>query len=188
MVKIYTRTGDDGNTSLFGGGRVPKTHARIEAYGTVDELNAQLGVFAAGNEHEDLGRVVGSIQSRLFDVGAHLATPVDAEKARGALPVLDPGMVEELERVIDRLESELEPLTTFILPGGSPGAAALHVARTVCRRAERAAVHARETAAQDFDPVILTYLNRVSDLLFVMARVVNKRAGVPEPQWRPQRP
>ena len=183
MVRIYTRSGDEGDTSLFGGGRVPKNHVRLDAYGTLDELNALLGLVRVRSAHDDLKETLVDVQSRLFDIGAHLATPPDAEKARTALPHLDESLPTELEQVIDRLEDELEPLTTFILPGGNVEAATLHVARTVCRRAERAtaAIPERDT----LHPVILTYLNRLSDLLFVMARVVVARAGDDEDPWVP---
>jgi cob(I)alamin adenosyltransferase len=188
VVKIYTRTGDSGETSLFGGGRVAKDHARLDAYGTVDELNAYLGWFVSLNTHEDLATLVREIQSDLFDLGSHLATPSEAEKARTVLPPLEQGRVSALEEAIDRLEEELEPLRTFVLPGGDQVSAVLQVARTVCRRAERAVVAAHAVNAPDLDPLVLTFLNRLSDLLFVMARTVNRRAGVSEPEWHPRRP
>jgi cob(I)alamin adenosyltransferase len=188
VVKIYTRTGDTGETSLFGGNRVSKGDDRIEAYGTLDELNAYLGWFRSAAGDADLEALAGGIQPVLFDIGAHLATPPGAEKARAVLPVLDPASVTELETAIDRLEGELAPLSEFVLPGGSEGAAILHVARAVCRRAERAVVLAGERTGAPLDPVGLAYLNRLSDLLFVMARAANRRAGVAEPTWKPRRP
>ena len=184
MVKIYTRTGDDGGTSLFGGERVAKHHARLDAYGTVDELNAVLGWVLARNTHGDIAACLSRVQAELFDLGAHLATPPTATKARSILPKLPETRITALEQTIDTLDAELEPLTAFILPGGTEESAVLHVARTVCRRAERA-VSALGASPQDLDPHILVYLNRLSDLLFVMARVVNKRAGKTEPTWKP---
>ncbi len=186
-MKIYTRTGDQGQTSLFGGDRVSKTHPRIEAYGTLDELNAYLGWFRARSGHEDLVSLSEGIQSTLFDLGARLATPPEAEKAQTILPSISKAAVQGLEDEIDRLEDELEPLTSFVLPGGTEDAALLHVARSVARRAER-----EVTKAGADQPVLppegLAYLNRLSDLLFVMARVVNRRASVEESIWSPDRP
>ena len=183
MVKIYTRTGDGGDSSLFGGDRVRKDHARLEAYGTLDELNAFLGWFRSVSRHEDLDALAAGAQGVLLDLGAHLATPPSAEKARAHLPEIPEARIEELERAIDALEAELSPLTTFLLPGGAEAASILHVARTVCRRAER-----RVVAVQDSPPIAVVYLNRLSDLLFVAARVVNKREGVEETLWSPGRP
>lgn len=168
-MKIYTRTGDHGQTSLFGGTRVAKHDARIEAYGTVDELNSFLGAIT------DLDGIP-AIQSDLFEIGAHLASP-----GTSRFPGVDPARIEQLESAIDEMERELAPLTTFILPGGSPAAAQLHIARTVCRRAER-----RVVALEDESPATqstIAYLNRLSDYLFVAARFANKRAGVPDVPW-----
>jgi cob(I)alamin adenosyltransferase len=186
-VKIYTRSGDSGETGLFGGPRVPKDDPRVEAYGAVDEANAALGearsrAEAAGDA--DVAGVLGAAQDRLFTVGGELATPAGA-KARSALPLLEPSWIEELERDIDRWDGELEPLRQFVLPGGAPLACALHVARTACRRAERRAVTLAR--AEPVDPLVLKYLNRLSDLLFVAARVANRRAGVAEICWDPHR-
>lgn len=182
MTRIYTRTGDKGETGLFGGGRVPKSDARVEAYGSVDELNSVLGwamtVLDAAEATE-----LRVVQSDLFTIGAQLATP---EKTRGRKPIvpeLPAQRVTDLEKWIDRLEDELPELRTFILPGGSASGAALHVARTVCRRAERRVVTL--AAAEPIADVIVTYLNRLSDLLFVLARAVNHRAGSPETPWLP---
>jgi cob(I)alamin adenosyltransferase len=185
-MKIYTKTGDKGRTGLFGGGRVAKSHARLEAYGTLDELNANLGLFAALTSQDDLRLLTHGVQSRLFDLGAHLATPRSAVKAQKALPALREDQVAELEKAIDRLEMELPALTGFILPGGTPEAAVLQVARAVCRRAERAVVRISGPRAQ-IHPVILPYLNRLSDLLFVMARVMTHRHGAPEILWKADR-
>ena len=181
-MKVYTRRGDAGDTDLFGGPRVGKEDARVEAYGAVDEANAAVGAAAALCAHEDLRAICRDAQERLFDLGGTLATP-DAERRRkSAVPALDADDVAALERHIDALEGELEPLSRFILPGGSPAAAAFHLARTVCRRAERrcVALHRREP----IDAASLGWLNRLSDLLFVMARVENRRAGVGDVPWR----
>ncbi|MYA19541.1 MAG: cob(I)yrinic acid a,c-diamide adenosyltransferase [Chloroflexi bacterium] len=185
-MKIYTRSGDEGDTGLFGGPRVPKDDARVEAYGAVDELNAALGVAAAGLDREaspDLAGMLHEIQSTLFDLGGELATPDARERAASGklTPLLAEGSSERLEGWIDALEEELEPLTQFILPGGAPVAARLQLARTVCRRAERRAVSL--AAIEDVAGEVLVYLNRLSDFLFVAARAVNRREGVEEPRW-----
>jgi len=179
-VKIYTRTGDAGETSLFDNTRVSKAHPRVDAYGEVDELNASLGVVcAAGAVDPDIGDALAQIQRDLFAVGAQLADPAEKIADRITKAVITEPDVERLEQLIDRLEGELPPLRRFILAGGAPGGAALHLARTVCRRAERRAVALDPPA----DAVVLRYLNRLSDLLFVLARAVNHRAGVPETEW-----
>ena len=178
-VKIYTRTGDAGETSLFDGSRVSKADSRVDAYGDVDELNAWLGLVRANRLDADLDEPVVRIQQDLFALGAQLADPRDRIAGRVRKASLGDADVERLEQFIDRLESELPPLRRFILAGGSPAGAALHVARTVCRRAERRMVALTPTP----DPVLVKYVNRLSDLLFVMARVVNHRAGVPEVEW-----
>jgi cob(I)alamin adenosyltransferase len=180
-MKIYTRRGDSGETDLLGGGRVGKEDRRVEAYGEVDELNACLGACAAASPHADLRELVRSIQAALFSLGAYLAAPDDARRERAAIPGVGEDEVLELEKRIDALEGELGPLRRFILPGGSAPAAAFHVARTVCRRAERRAVLLHR--AQPLSPVALRYLNRLSDLLFVLARVENRRAGIPDVEW-----
>ena len=183
-MKVYTRGGDGGETSLFGGRRVAKDHERIESCGAVDELNAVLGLVRAALDDVQLDGWLAAIQSCLFDLGALLATPEPSgERSSAKLPtVLDEAQVEELERHIDLLDQELEPLRQFVLPGGAVAAAQLHHARTVCRRAERRVVTLAATAP--VSPVLLGYLNRLSDLLFTMARAVNARAGVAEPIWR----
>ncbi len=181
MARIYTRTGDAGETGLFGGGRVSKADARVAAYGGVDELNAALGCVLALGPDDDVARLIGAAQAQLFALGAHLATPPRPRGRSPALPPLPTAAVGEMEAAIDRLEAELPPLRSFILPGGSAAGAALHFARTVCRRAERGVVAL--AAAGTVDASVLAYLNRFSDLLFVLARVVNHRAGVPEPTW-----
>jgi cob(I)alamin adenosyltransferase len=180
-VKVYTRRGDGGQTDLFGGGRVAKDALRVEAYGAVDELNASLGVAAAATAERDLRELLARIQSLLFALGGALATPDAGHRAKSGIPQPTPADTDELERRIDAFEAELVPLTRFVLPGGTPAAAALHVARTVCRRAERRCVQlAREEA---IDATCIALLNRLSDLLFVMARVCNRRAGVADVEW-----
>ena len=181
-MKIYTKTGDAGDTGLFGGGRVPKNHPRVEAYGDVDELNAVVGMARAIELMPRIDEVLVPIQRDLFGLGALLATP-DREKMQRQLEKarIDEERIEQLERAIDAAESELEPLTTFILPGGTPKAAALHVARTVCRRAERRVVALQDEA--ELPPLVVIYLNRLSDLLFVLARLANRRAGAGEVTW-----
>jgi cob(I)alamin adenosyltransferase len=178
-MKIYTRKGDDGSTGLFGGPRVRKDALRVEAYGDVDELNSALGVAREELKADDLRALVDSLQSELFTVGAELATP---DKSKN-VPRVAAAQVERMEREIDRLETELPEMRNFILPGGSRAGAALHLCRTICRRAERKVV---QLAAQE--PVTaeaLAYLNRLSDLLFVMARAANLRAGGQEIPWKP---
>ena len=180
-MKIYTRRGDAGKTDLFGGERVDKDAARVEAYGVVDELNACLGAAAAASEQADLAPLLERIQSALFDLGACLATPDPAHRAKASLPEVTDGDVAELEGYIDRFEAELEPLRSFVLPGGTAAAAAFHVARGVCRRAERRSVAL--SAAEPVDPPVLSYLNRLSDLLFTLARLENARAGRADVPW-----
>jgi cob(I)alamin adenosyltransferase len=186
-VKIYTRSGDSGETGLFGGPRVTKDDPRVEAYGAVDEVNAALGearLRAEAAADADISGLLAAAQDRLFTVGGELATPAGA-RARSALPQLQAAWIEELERAIDRWDGELEPLRQFVLPGGAPLACALHVARTACRRAERRVVTLARTEPPD--PLVLGYLNRLSDFLFVAARVANRRAGVAEIVWDPAR-
>jgi cob(I)alamin adenosyltransferase len=185
-VKIYTRTGDAGETSLFGGTRVPKSDARVDAYGEVDELNAWLGfaraVLSGHSDHArfvDIADAVVRIQRDLFALGARLADPTARISARVTKTALGDADVERLEQLIDRLEAVLPPLAHFILAGGVEAGAVLHLARTVCRRAERRMV-ALEPAV---DLVLVRYINRLSDLLFVMARSVNHRANASETEW-----
>lgn len=181
-MKIYTRTGDGGETGLFGGGRVPKGHRRVEAYGTVDELNAVLGLCVELVSQQDIREKLLRLQHDLFAVGASLATPnAGGGRSRPALPPLPRGRVEEMERWMDQADEELPTLRSFVLPGGSPGAAVLHLARTVCRRAERAVVRlAGEEVVEDG---VVPYLNRLSDLLFVLARLENHRSGKSDVVW-----
>lgn len=181
-MKIYTKTGDAGETGLFGGGRVPKDDPRVDAYGEVDELNSVIGFARAIESLPRVDDVLLPIQRDLHAIGALLATPnrekmaQHLEKAR-----VDDDRIRELERAIDAGDEELEPLRAFIIPGGTPKAAALHVARTVCRRAERRVVQLAR--ASEIPSVVVVYLNRLSDLLFTLARVANRRASVEETRW-----
>jgi cob(I)alamin adenosyltransferase len=181
-MKIYTKTGDSGDTGLFGGGRVGKDHPRVEAYGDVDELNAMLGLVRAMEPMPRIDEVIVPIQRDLFSIGALLATP-DRDKMKASLEKarIDDSRIRELEMAIDQCESELDPLRSFIVPGGTAKAASLHVARTVCRRAERRVVALQHT--EELPPIVVVFLNRVSDLLFMLARVANKRAGAGEVSW-----
>jgi len=190
-MRIYTKTGDRGDTGLFGGKRVPKDDLRVEAYGTADELNAVLGVALASSVDPELINVLLSLQADLFELGSDLATPLDERTDRGRITIRRIGSaeIERLEGLIDRWESDLEPLQTFILPGGHPAAAALHQARAVCRRAERRCVTLSRSNTQVESPTVsenvLIFLNRLSDLLFVLARAANRRHGVADTPWKP---
>jgi cob(I)alamin adenosyltransferase len=181
-MKIYTRTGDRGDTSLFGAGRVPKDHPRVAAYGDVDELNSVLGMVRATEPHDLFNPLLQFIQRDLFSIGGQLAAPDPTAVAKAlAKANLSPDRVSEFERVIDEAESELPPLRAFVLPAGSSKAAAFHLARTVCRRAERSVVRlARESEVPE---LFIVYLNRLSDLLFTLARLANHRAGVSDVTW-----
>lgn len=181
-MKIYTRTGDKGTTGLFGGGRVAKSHPRVAAYGDIDELNSTLGVVRAAAPTDLFDAELDRIQRDLFSIGGHLATP-DPDKVRAALEKADlaESRIGELERLIDEADRELPPLKAFVLPGGTPKAAALHVARTVCRRAERGCVALAAEAA--VPELFFVYLNRLSDLLFTWARLANHRDGRGDLQW-----
>lgn len=182
--RIYTRTGDDGTTSLFGGERVGKGNARIDAYGTVDEANSVVGLARSHLRDEPgaerLDPVLGDVQEELFVVGADLATPVDAKPL---VPRIQEKHVTGVEDRIDAFDADLDPLKSFVLPGGSPAGASLHSARTICRRAERLVV--RASASAPINEKTKVYLNRLSDLLFVLARWANKQAGVREDKWVP---
>src|SRR5436190_1340631 len=178
-VKIYTRTGDDGDTGLFDGTRVSKNDPRVGAYGDVDELNAWLGFVRASTGDQDLMAMLEQIQRDLFALGARLADPAKRIAERVTKAAVSSDDIVRLEEWIDRIESELPPLRRFILAGGAPTGAALHVARTVCRRAERRMVALTPTP----DAVLIRYVNRLSDLLFVIARAVNHRAQMPEIEW-----
>jgi cob(I)alamin adenosyltransferase len=178
-MKIYTKTGDTGDTSLFDGTRVKKDDARVDAYGEVDEMNAWLGLTRASGLEAEIDEAIVHIQKDLFALGAQLADPGEKLAARVTKAVITDEDVVRLEQLIDRLETELPPLRRFILAGGTAAGAALHVARTVCRRAERRIVALRPPV----DPVLVRYVNRLSDLLFVLARVANHRAGAAETEW-----
>lgn len=177
-MKIYTRKGDGGQTSLFGGKRVSKADELVEAYGNVDELNSAIGLAIAHGLDRELAAMALRVQAELMSLGADLATPLDARTNGIVRMGGDPA--RRLESDIDRLDSELEPLRNFILPGGTPSAAALHLARTVCRRAERALTTVRES----INPQALVYLNRLSDWLFTMARAENARKDTGEATWK----
>ena len=177
LNRIYTRGGDTGTTSLGDGSRVPKTHPRIEAYGTVDELNSFVGVARAGELPAESREWLEQIQNDLFDLGADLAVPLEDERERLRITQ---GHVDRLEELCDRVNAGLEPLKSFVLPSGTETAARLHVARTVCRRAERLVVALSATTS--VNPLAVAYLNRLSDLLFILARAANKGS---EPLWRP---
>ncbi len=178
--KIYTKTGDEGDTGLFGGQRVRKDHIRVETYGTVDELNAALGMARALNPPHQIDGLLATLQSLLFELGAELATPPDKKKRPNGVMPADITLMEE---AIDRAEGELPPLKSFILPGGHPVAAALHQARGVCRRAERLCVTLRTEEPETAETTVV-FLNRLSDLLFVYARYANHLAGVPDVAWQ----
>jgi len=182
-MKIYTRTGDKGDTGLLGGSRVPKDHLRIEAYGTVDELNSHLGLLRdmAVPYH---GELIAGIQHTLFAIGSRLASSSEEEATRFQVPQVGDADIDALEHAMDIMDKELEPMRNFILPGGHPTVSQAHIARTVCRRAERRVV---QLAAQEPVPEhVVRYLNRLSDLLFVMARHLGKLHGVPDTPWKPR--
>ena len=180
-MKIYTKTGDRGDTGLFGGPRVSKDAPRIEAYGTVDELNSVLGVVHTARLGPVIDQLIGRIQNELFDLGAQLATP---DPAAHNMTLVGPRQIAALEAAIDSHEQGLQPLKTFILPGGAPAAAYLHLARTVCRRAERRVVTLAGKSSEPISPDVVVYLNRLSDLLFVLARAVNRDSGHGDVPWQ----
>lgn len=179
LLKIYTKTGDDGSTGLQGGKRVSKSDLRIRAYGTIDEINSCLGIFLADSPDSDISALIMRIQSELFVAGSDLSSPdLSLSKTR-----ITSDMVDKLEAEIDRFETELAPLANFVLPGGHKSAALLHLARTVTRRAESETVAL--SSLEQINPDCQKYLNRLSDLLFVLARVVNKRNHIPDTIWKP---
>ncbi len=182
LDRIYTKTGDAGTTGLGGGRRVPKDSARVAAYGTVDELNSAIGVALALDLTDRLATDLVTIQNELFDLGSDLCWP-DDDARRGRIPTVESHHVERLERLIDEYNATVGPLTNFLLPGGSPGAAQLHVARTICRRAERETITLGRS--ESIGEHVLPYLNRLSDALFVMARFENHERGISEPLWQP---
>mgnify|MGYP001266565137 CR=1 FL=1 len=179
-MKVYTRKGDTGETSLIGGTRVKKYNLRIEAYGTVDELNSFIGLIRDTAEASDQDALLMDIQNRLFTIGSELAS--DPENSRMKVPELQPADIEALEKAIDKMDEQLEPLKNFILPGGDLAASYCHVARCVCRRAERRVIELNEQAA--VDPKIMKYLNRLSDYLFVVARYFTRQHGGVETLWK----
>ena len=179
-MKIYTKTGDSGETSLFDNTRVSKADARVDAYGEVDEVNACLGAARAAGVDTDMSALIEGLQKDLFALGARLADPSARIAERVTKAAITDADVQRLEQAIDRLEATLPPLRRFILPGGSAAGALLHLARTVCRRAERRVIG---LGAGAVEPILIIYLNRLSDLLFVMARAANHRAGAPETEW-----
>lgn len=181
-MKIYTKTGDKGETGLFGSGRVSKDDLRIEAYGTIDELNSVLGVAINDVKDESIVSLLGTIQKQLFVAGSDLAAPRNKENSRFRIPRVEKEFIEETEKQIDYYTAKLEELRHFILPGGSRGAAFLHLARTVCRRAERITVTLHKSV--EIGDNLIVYLNRLSDLFFVLARYENKTSGVPDVVWK----
>ena len=185
LTRIYTRTGDKGDTALSTGERVRKTHPRVETYGAVDETNACLGLARLHTGPDALlDAMLGRVQNELFDLGADLSTPERGVRAGAAALRITDDQVARLEREIDQLNKGLSPLTSFVLPGGSPASAALHQARTVCRRAERLTVALMDIPGEDVSDAAFRYLNRLSDLLFVAARWANAR-GAGDVLWRP---
>ncbi len=181
-MKLYTKTGDDGTTGLFGGGRVPKASARVAAYGAVDETNAAVGVARAASLPASIDEVLASVQEDLFTLGAELAC-VPGREGKLRMALLDSADIEWLERAIDEADAACPALRSFVLPGGSPQAASLHVARTVCRRAERAVLSIDDATPRR---EIVVYLNRLSDLLFALARQANAILGVADVPWKPR--
>lgn len=181
-MKIYTKTGDKGETSLIGGARVPKYHLRIEGYGTIDELNSWVGLIRDQNIAQDLITVLLEIQDRLFTIGSLLAS--DPEKGKMKLPELVDGDIQLLENEMDRMENSLPPLKSFVLPGGHPTVSYIHIARCVCRRVERLVVHL--SAENEVDTKISIYLNRLSDYLFMLSRYVAQELKAPETPWKPR--
>ncbi len=181
-MKIYTRGGDKGETGLFGGERVPKNSPRIEAYGTIDELNSYIGLTITESKSEEVKELLNTIQNQLFTVGSDLATPLNEKTEKYDIPRVPEEYFENAEKQIDRFEEELEPLKNFILPGGSRAAAMLNICRTICRRAER-----RVVALNNSEKVgenIIIFLNRLSDLFFVLARYENMISGIPDTIWK----
>jgi len=180
-MKIYTKTGDDGTTGLFSGERVSKGSARIEAYGTIDELNSALGVVRSLNNNKDIDQILGRLQNDLFILGTDLATPIGKDKAQSIIPRIEQKHIEQLETTIDTIEAELSPLKNFLFPGGSVVASHIHLARAICRRAERRTV--KLSQRENIGKFVVVYLNRLSDLLFLLARLANKIENVEEVKW-----
>jgi cob(I)alamin adenosyltransferase len=181
-MKIYTKTGDKGETSLFGGQRVQKNSLRISSYGTIDELNSFLGIAVTEIIDKELAEVIYSIQNDLFTLGSDLASPIEKENKNFTIPRVNKGFIERLEKLIDNFDSRIPPIKNFILPGGTKGAGFLHLARTVCRRAEREVISLAQI--ESVTEEIKIYLNRLSDLLFVLARFENFISNHPDVEWR----
>lgn len=181
-MKVYTKKGDSGTTGLIGGTRLPKHHIRIEAYGTVDELNSYIGLIRDLNPAPERKSLLITIQDRLFTLGSHLAS--DPEKSRMTLPEILATDVEELEHAIDAMEEKLPPMKSFVLPGGHPTVSHCHIARCICRRAERLIAHLAET--DKVDPIISAYMNRLSDYLFVLSRALTQELNAEETPWVPK--
>lgn len=179
-MKIYTKVGDKGQTSLFGGTKVKKNHYRIEAYGTVDELNAYIGLLRDFETNEHREKILISIQNLLFSIGSMLAA--ESEKAKSHVPKLEESDIEMLEKEVDSIDERLEPMRFFILPGGHQWISFCHIARTVCRRAERMVIQMDEK--EKVDPLIIKFLNRLSDYLFILARIVTKELKLDETPWK----
>lgn len=184
-MKIYTKTGDKGTTSLFDGTRVMKNHPRLEAYGTLDELNSTLGVAVSLCNSEEINKIIIRVQEELFSLGAILATPVESGDKKNAITKVNVEFINRFEEEIDLFNDKVPPMKVFILPGGSKGASYLHLARTVTRRCERLAIDLREQV--EFDDNLIIYLNRLSDLLFVLARYENFVNNVEDIKWEPQK-
>lgn len=183
-MKIYTKKGDDGNTQLFGGSRVPKHHLQVECYGTIDELNSHLGLLMAKFSNQNTVSFLEHLQLLLFDVGSHLATDQSKEKAKSFLPKIEESEIHQIENQIDEIETNLEPLQHFILPSGSEAIAQAHICRTVCRRCERLVSDLVEH--EEIHKQILPLLNRLSDYFFVLARFIAKEQGIEEIKWKPR--
>jgi cob(I)alamin adenosyltransferase len=181
MKKIYTKTGDNGETGLFGGGRVPKYSLRIDAYGTVDELNSFIGLAVTEVKDTDVEALLGKIQNELFTIGSDLASPENSESRNNLIPQVTEQFIKDAENAIDKFEEKMPPLKNFILPGGSKGAALLHTCRTVCRRAERKVVELK--SKENVNGNIVIFLNRLSDLFFVLARHENMISNIPDVKW-----
>jgi cob(I)alamin adenosyltransferase len=186
MAKIYTKTGDKGETGLFGGGRVPKHSTRIEAYGTVDELNSFIGLTVTEVKDDKVKALLEKIENELFTVGSNLAAPENGKEKNKIIPEVSESFIKDAESEIDSFEEKLEPLKNFILPGGSKGAALLHVCRTVCRRAERNVTALK--SEEIINDNIVIFLNRLSDLFFVLARYENLVSNIPDVKWNKTTP
>ena len=182
-LKIYTKLGDKGETSLLGGSKVPKYHDRIEAYGTLDELNSFVGLVRDHLDHTEIVDFIKHIQDRIFTIEAHLAA--ETRQASDHLPKMKEGDITDVEKAIDRMEAELPPISNFVLPGGHPAVSYAHVARTICRRSERAVIKLAESVT--IDPLIIQYLNRLSDYFFVLSRYLTKYFDAQETIWKPDK-